>query len=204
MRRWMKKPATLARSGSSVTMVPSTRGRSRRVSPASWAAIITAVSADVATSPNSAHPAQSISVPAELLGLGVEAGKHLLERFLEAGDALLLEGQPDVIHVDADVGQPPHHLGCLVHADVDGAGQAAVVLEGGDGVFGQGVDGVVPDELVDVPGVRVGGVLGGRGGPQRPLPARTQAGQTPPPLAGELLLEQTVCELRLGDCGLAA
>src|SRR5919106_4831848 len=65
----MKKPATLARSGSSVTMVPSTRGRSRRVSPASWAAIITAVSAEVATSPNRAHPAQSISAPAELLGL---------------------------------------------------------------------------------------------------------------------------------------
>src|SRR5215207_786613 len=129
----MKNPATLARSGSSVTRVPSTRGRSRRVSPASWAAIITAVSAEVATSPNSAHPAQSISAPAELLGLGAEAPEQLSERFLEAGDALLLEGQSDVVHVDADVGQPPHHLARLVDADVDGAGQPAVVLEGGDG-----------------------------------------------------------------------
>src|SRR5215207_2136914 len=115
----MKNPATLARSGSSVTRVPSTRGRSRRVSPASWAAIITAVRAAVATSPNSAHPAQSISA-AELAGLGRQRGEHLLVGGVEAGHALLLEGQPDVVHVDAGGGQPAHRLGRLLDAGVDG------------------------------------------------------------------------------------
>src|SRR5437588_2840623 len=40
-------------------MVPRRSGRSRRVRPASWATIITAVRAPVARSPNSAQPAQS-------------------------------------------------------------------------------------------------------------------------------------------------
>src|SRR6266566_9034254 len=185
----MKNPATRARSGSTVTSVPSTRGRSRRVSPANWAAIITAVRLVVAISPNSAHPAQSISVGAELVSLGGEAGQHPLEGLVETGDALVLQGQADVVHVDADGGQSAHHLGCLLHAGVEGAGQAAVVLEGGDGGLGQRVDGVWPDELVDVQGVGVGGVLGGRRGPQRPLSVRAETGQALPPLAGEQLLE---------------
>src|SRR4051794_10282389 len=135
----MKNPATRARSGSAVTRVPSTRGRSSRVRPASWAAIITAVSAVVVTRPNSAHPAQSISAAAELAGLGRQRGEYLLVGRVEAGDAVVFHGQPDVVHVDADRGEPAHHLGCLVHAGVDGAGQRAVVGERGDGGLGQGV-----------------------------------------------------------------
>src|SRR5215211_6940005 len=127
----MKNPATRARSGSAVTRVSFTRGRSRRVSPASWAAIITAVRAVVGSSPNSAHPAQSISAAAEVAGLGRQRGEDLLVGRVEAGDALVLKGQPDVVHVDAGGGQPPHHLGCLIHAGVDGAGQRAVVGERG-------------------------------------------------------------------------
>ena len=56
----MKNPMTRARSGSSVTIVPNTKGRSRRVQPRSCVTIITAVKIAVATSPNSAQPAQSM------------------------------------------------------------------------------------------------------------------------------------------------
>src|SRR5688572_2354188 len=62
----MKKPATRARSGSGVSSVPSTRGRSRRVQPAIWAAIITTVRAPVASRPNKAQPCQSIESPPHL------------------------------------------------------------------------------------------------------------------------------------------
>src|SRR5450759_1035733 len=145
----MKNPATRALSGSPVTRVPSTRGRSRRVRPASWAAIITAARAVVATSPISAHPAQSISASSGLVGLGGEAGEHVLEGLVEAGDALVLQGQADVVHVDSGGGQPAHHLVCVRHAGVDGAGQGAVILEGGDGETQRlGADGF--ESLVDL------------------------------------------------------
>src|SRR5688500_12069385 len=55
----MKKPATRARSGFSVITVPRKRGKSKRVRPASWAVIITAVSKAVAIRPKTAQPAQS-------------------------------------------------------------------------------------------------------------------------------------------------
>src|SRR5215207_2970951 len=63
----MRNPAARARSGSSVTRVPSTRGRSSRVRPASCAVIITAVRAEVATNPNIAHPNQSTTSPVRLV-----------------------------------------------------------------------------------------------------------------------------------------
>ncbi|CDZ89726.1 hypothetical protein RHRU231_550012 [Rhodococcus ruber] len=59
--RWTRKPTTRARSGSGVTAVPSTNGRSSRLKPASWAAIMTAVRTVVASDPKSAHPAQSMA-----------------------------------------------------------------------------------------------------------------------------------------------
>ena len=67
----------------------------------------------MAISPNSPHPAQSISAATELASLGVQAGKHVLEGFVEAGDAVVLQRQADVVHVDADGSQPAHHLGGL-------------------------------------------------------------------------------------------
>src|SRR6266487_4849839 len=78
---------------------------------------------DSRAAPNTAHPAQSISAAAEVAGLGRQRGEHLLVRRVEAGDALVLKGQPDVVHVDTYGGQPAHHLGCLLHPGVDGAAQ---------------------------------------------------------------------------------
>src|SRR5215204_3518207 len=160
MTRWRKNPATRARSGSSVTMVPSSSGRSSLVSPASWAMIITAVRAAVATRPNSAQPAQSMSARRQLARLGLEGLQDVDERLVEAGHPLVLEGAADGVHVHPDRGQPVHHHAGGAGTAVDGAGEGAVVLEGGNGRLGQGVDRVGPDEAVDIEGVRIGGVLG--------------------------------------------
>src|SRR5687768_17013755 len=117
----MKNPATRARSGSSVSSVPSTSGRSSRLSPASWAVIITAVSAVVARSPNSAQPDQSISDPVELVLLGAEHLEHALVGTSELLDSLLLQHQAYLVEVDAEVGELTHHLARLCYAGVDGA-----------------------------------------------------------------------------------
>src|SRR5512133_3234459 len=141
----MKNPATRARSGSSATMVPSSSGRSSRVSPASWAMIITAVNAAVATRPNSAQPAQSMSAGRQLARLGLEHLEDVGERLVEAGHALLLEHAADVVHVHTHLGQGVHHRLGVVDTFIYGAGDGPVVFEGGDGRLGQGVDRVGPD-----------------------------------------------------------
>src|SRR5437667_12533158 len=103
----MKNPATRARSGSSVTIVPSSSGRSRRVHPANWATIMTEVRIAVASRPNNAQPAQSIALRShELMGLDVKRAQHVGERLVEAGDTLIFEAEADVVHVDADDGEP--------------------------------------------------------------------------------------------------
>src|SRR6266545_7309667 len=133
----MTKPATRARSGSSVTSVPRMSGRSRRLRPLSCAAIMVTVRAAVATSPNSAQPAQSIaaqplvsSAGRQLMRLGLQGMEHPGDGFVEAGHAGLLKRAPDVVHVDPDRGQAAQRLGRLVGAGVDGAGEPPVVLEG--------------------------------------------------------------------------
>src|SRR5215207_2993833 len=104
MARWMANPATRARSGSSVVIVPSISGRSSRVRPVSWAAIITAVSPVVATSPNTAQPVQSISGLSHRFA-GVQANTAVAVRRLQPG------GQ----HVAADrLGHPTQQA--MVHA----------------------------------------------------------------------------------------
>src|SRR5215217_2911300 len=98
-------------------MVPSSSGRSSRVSPASWAMIITAVRAAVATRPNSAQPAQSMSARRQLARLGLEGLQDMGERLVEAGHALVLEGAADVVHVHPDLGQPHHHHAGVLNPD---------------------------------------------------------------------------------------
>jgi hypothetical protein len=97
----MKEPATRARSGSGVTVVPRIRGRSRRLSPLSWARIISEVRTVVARSPNNAHPAQFTSAVREGVCLRLQRGEDLGEGCLEGLDALVLESVADLVHVDA-------------------------------------------------------------------------------------------------------
>ncbi len=92
-----------------MAMVPSSKGRSKRVTPASWATVMTAVRVAVAMSPNSAQPAQSTSGCRQLAGLGVERVENVSERFVEGGHALVFEGDAHVLHVDTDIGQPVEH-----------------------------------------------------------------------------------------------
>src|SRR5680860_1497752 len=154
---------------------------------------MTAVRIAVASRPNSAQPAQSISLPdRELAGFGVELAEHVLERLVEAGDALVFEGEADVIHVDAHGTEAAHHLACAFHVGVDGAGQPTVVLERGDGCLGERVDRVGSDQAVDVERVGVGSVLGGGRRPERALHVRTELGEAVPTITGEAFPEQLV------------
>ena len=137
----------------------------------SWASIITAVRGGGGEQPEQCPSTPTTSASSPLVGLGCEAGEHVLEGLVEAGDTLVLQGKADVVHVDSGGGQAAHHLVCVRYARVDGAGQGAVVLEGGDRGLGQGVDGVGADELVDVQGSR----RAGAGMPRRPVPSEPAA-----------------------------
>lgn len=70
--------------------------------------------------------------------------------------------------------------------------------------FREGVDGLGSDEVVDVQGVGVGGILRRRGCPQRSLQVSAPPGQLPPALIGERVAEHPVGDFGLGDGGLAA
>src|SRR3954471_8884143 len=97
----MANPVARARSGSGVTTAPRMRGRSSRLRPPSWALIISAVRTVVASSPNNAHPAQSMSSVREGVVLGGEPSEDVVEGFLEGRDALVLEFPTDSVHVHA-------------------------------------------------------------------------------------------------------
>ena len=86
-------------------------------------------------------------------------------------------------------------LGHRVLADL------SVVADRVHGVHRHRVDGVAPDQLLDVDRVAVGGVLRGGGGPQRALHRGAGRRQTLPPRAGEELAELLVRELHVGDRG---
>ena len=126
------------------------------------------------------------------------------ERCLEGGDALALQGAADVVEVDACSRQRAHVVLGRCDVDVDHAGEGAVVLERLQGALRQGVDGVGPDQVVDVQRVGVVGVLGRRRCPQRPLHPGAAVGQPFPPRSGVGLAEELVGELGLGDRGSTA
>src|SRR6187455_2181995 len=108
MTRWMTKPAARARSGSRVTTVPRMSGRSSRLCPPSWALIINAVKMVVDSSPNNAHPAQSMSALRKGVSLGGEHAEDVREGLQETCDALVLERQTHVVHVYARRCNRPH------------------------------------------------------------------------------------------------
>ena len=97
----------------------------------------------------------------------------------------------------------PHGLG-LVDVGVDRAGQRAVVGERLDRRVGHRVDGVRPDQLVDVQRVRVVRVLRRRARPQRALDRAPRAASASQRAPLNVSPEQLVGELALGDRRLAA
>ena len=105
----------------------------------------------------------------EVVGLAGQDVENLLVGDDEGGDAFLLEAPGDPVEVDAHGRQLVEHLFGVGRASVHGPGDGAVVLDRGEGGQWQGGDRVGTDQLVDVAGVGVGGVLGGGRGPQRTL-----------------------------------
>src|ERR1035437_1072609 len=122
-----------------------------------------------------------------LVGQGLH---QLVEGLGERGDPFGLECLPHVLHVDAGIGQCRHHLVGSGEVRVDGPGYRAVIKEGRDGGIRQCVDGVGADEGIDVGQVRVRGVLGGSGRPQRALHVGSFGGEGIPALARKALGEQ--------------
>ncbi len=92
----------------------------------------------------------------------------------------------------------------LVDVGVDAPHEVAVVGERLDRGVGHRVDGVGPDQLVDVQRVRVGLVLRRRARPQRALDLRALRRQRVPAGPGERLAELPVGELALRHGRLAA
>src|SRR5690349_10183523 len=131
----MPNPATRARSGSGVTTVPRMRGRSSRLRPPNWALIISAVRTVVASSPNNAHPAQSMSAGRQGVVLGGEGAEDVVEGLLEGGDALVLECLTHVVHVHAGICDGLHDAFRIGDVEVDRPRQGAVVFERADGVL---------------------------------------------------------------------
>src|SRR3569623_3166127 len=115
----MPNPAPRARSGSGVATVPRMRGRSSRLRPPSWALIISAVRTVVASSPNNAHPAQSMSAGRQGLVLGGEGAEDVVERLLEGADALVLECLTHVVHVHTGTCDVLHDAFGICDVDVD-------------------------------------------------------------------------------------
>ena len=100
--------------------------------------------------------------------------------------------------------QVGEHLRRLRVGAGDGvAADHAVVGDRVDGLLRRGVDGARRDQLDDVTGVVVGGVLDPGGGPQRSLLVRPGGLSAAQSLAGELLLVQLVRQPGVGDRRLA-
>ena len=136
-------------------------------------------------------------------GFGVEGGDQFVEGCGEAGDAFAFELGGHVVHVDADVGERlPHRRASSTSASTRRA-SGAMVGERLERGFGQRVDGVGADQLVDVERVGVRVVLGRRRRPQRPLHPGAACGERLPTGPRERVEEQLVGELALGDGGLA-
>ena len=131
-----------------------------------------------------------------------------IEQFLPGGDELVdafgFQDVEYVVEVDAEGLQAGEHRRGLGVGALDRvAGDDAVVGDGGDGLLRGGVDGVRGDEVDDVAGVVVLGVLDAGGRPQRSLLGRALGGQRRPPVPGEGLLVGLVGQPGVGDRGLA-
>ena len=135
------------------------------------------------------------------LALGADALEQLLHRLDELVDALAQQLVGDVDHVDAGVGQRLQD-GRRVLAG-GGAADLGVVAGGQQRGHRHRVDGVRPDELLDVHHVAVGRVLDAGRGPQRALHGGAGVAQGGEALAEEDLLVALVGGARVGDAGLA-
>ena len=122
-----------------------------------------------------------------------------VHRVLELLDPLGQELVGDLLHVDPGVGQGGQGR-CRIGLGRR-PGDLEMVRAGVQGGHRHRVDGVGPDELLDVLGVRVGGILGSGGRPQWALHGRAAVAQGLPAPAREDLLKAPIRGARIGDGG---
>ena len=143
-------------------------------------------------------PRHDVLVP--LVADDVEQGLVRLNEFF---DAFVFELRRDDTEIDAGFLQPCHHPTCLADTLRYRVARFAVVDEGGDGFFGHGVDGVRPNQRLDIHDVAIRRILGAGAGPKHPLGPGTTLRQRLPALAGDQVLEAPISQLGVGDACLA-
>ena len=138
----------------------------------------------------------------------LEGRGHGLQQLVPGGDelvdALLDQDLDDVVVVDAGLGERVHvRRGVVVERPDPVAPDLAVVGHGVQGLLRHRVHGVLDDQVDDVHGVVVVGVLDAGRGPQRPLLAGARSLERGPAVAAVELLERLERQPGVGDAGLA-
>ena len=137
--------------------------------------------------------------PASTVSTQLVPGLH------ELVDALLDQDRDHVVVVDAGVGQ---RVACVRRRRRRTAATWSPLISpwsatASHGLLGHRVDGVLDDQVDDVHGVAVVGVLHAGRGPQRPLRLGAVGLERGPAVAGEDLLVGLEGQPRVGDAGLA-
>ena len=109
----------------------------------------------------------------------------------------------DILHGDPDFGERGHRVSGGLHILHEACARPPVVAKRVEGRRRDRVDGIGPDQLLDVDHVAVVGVLGPRAGPEQPLRLGALAGQGLPAPPAEELLVALVGELGVGNRDLA-
>jgi hypothetical protein len=109
----------------------------------------------------------------------------------------------DALQVQPELLGGRQHPARLVHVLGQGGRHMAMIAEGVDGLGRRGVDGVDPDQRLNVEHVGIGGVLGAGGSPKQPLGPGAAVGQGLPAGRGDHLQIALVGDLGVGDGDLA-
>ena len=109
----------------------------------------------------------------------------------------------DFLHGDPDFGERGHRVSGGLHILHEACARLPVVAKRLEGRGRDRVDGIGPDQLLDVDHVAVVGVLGPRAGPEQPLRLGALAGQGLPAPPAEELLVALIGELGVGNRDLA-
>src|SRR5450830_1309000 len=173
----------------------------QRRSEKSAAASATRRSCTAASS--SARPTSASFAGEQVAALLLDDRYDLLERLREQLHALDLELGAHALHVDAQLAELAKCAVRVVEVTVDRPRERAVVVEGLPGDLGQGVHGVLADELVHVQHVGVGGVLGAGARPQDALHLGARGGDELPVAAAKVAAKALVDDLGVGHRGRA-
>ena len=130
-------------------------------------------------------------------------GEQLVGRIGEQPHALLDQLVGHRIERNAGAAEIAEHALRIGDIVLQRVGELAVVAERIHGRDRHGVDGVGPDQLLDIEHVAIGLVLGAGGGPQQPLRLGAFRGQRLPARAVEQPLVALIGELGVGDGDLA-